>query len=349
MVTMSRADSTIANAAGPFHLPVVPGVSVYVYQGNNDLLHDHNDKFGQRYAFDFTVGQQNFTITAAQGGQVIGENDQSDIQCDQLNHESAPHVTDLQHCWAHANFVLIADNDGTTAQLYMHLLPGSVLVHDGDTVTQGQPIAKAGTTGWSTGIHLHFQVEPAPTPQSDPYTGWWWRPTVPVTFDDPAVLAHDSDGIPKEGKTYTEGGSTGVSATPTPTTIASATPTTLADAMQPFVGDWASEGVALVINADGTGSLRGRTYRWCTDSPPPCDSDNNGDIVGGLDSNLLFTQVSGPTAYGTIVSGTDDPGQNYIAVGGSISVTLGQNNTLSVSDGRIMCTAAVYMQTASCP
>ncbi|HUY78617.1 MAG TPA: M23 family metallopeptidase [Ktedonobacterales bacterium] len=210
--------------SGSFHLPVQPGVSVYVSQGNNDLLHDHNDKTGERYAFDFTVGQQNFTITAAQGGRVIGASDRSNIQCDQLDHESAPEFTQLNRCWAYANFVLIADTDGTTAQLYMHLLPGSLLVHAGDTVTQGQPIARAGTTGWSTGVHLHFQVEPVPTPQADPATGWWFRSTLPVAFDDPAVLAKDPDGVPLEGQPFTEGGSPSVQATPTPSPTSTLTP-----------------------------------------------------------------------------------------------------------------------------
>ena len=42
--------------------------------------------------------------------------------------------------------------------IYAHLYPNSSTVKEGDTVTQNQKIASVGTTGYSTGNHLHFQV-----------------------------------------------------------------------------------------------------------------------------------------------------------------------------------------------
>jgi len=42
--------------------------------------------------------------------------------------------------------------------LYGHLFPNSAKVKTGDTVTKGQIIAGVGTTGYSTGNHLHYQV-----------------------------------------------------------------------------------------------------------------------------------------------------------------------------------------------
>ena len=42
---------------------------------------------------------------------------------------------------------------------YGHLFPNSSQVKVGDTVNQNQLIAKVGTTGYSTGNHLHFQVQ----------------------------------------------------------------------------------------------------------------------------------------------------------------------------------------------
>ena len=42
--------------------------------------------------------------------------------------------------------------------LYAHLFPNSTKVNGGDVVTKGQVIANVGTTGYSTGNHLHYQV-----------------------------------------------------------------------------------------------------------------------------------------------------------------------------------------------
>lgn len=42
--------------------------------------------------------------------------------------------------------------------LYAHLYPGSLKVKVGDKVVSGQELAGVGTTGYSTGPHLHFQV-----------------------------------------------------------------------------------------------------------------------------------------------------------------------------------------------
>src|SRR5437660_241167 len=93
----------------PFRLPVMPGVKVTVTQGNKQG--DHIAAYGSQYAFDFAVGQTNFVVAAAQGGTIIGLTDSSNIQCNGLDSEIFPEVKPLKHCWAYANFVLIADDD----------------------------------------------------------------------------------------------------------------------------------------------------------------------------------------------------------------------------------------------
>lgn len=54
---------------------------------------------------------------------------------------------------------IICDGDVKYTILYAHLYPKSNKVSKGDKVTQGQLIGSVGTTGYSTGNHLHFQVE----------------------------------------------------------------------------------------------------------------------------------------------------------------------------------------------
>ena len=63
----------------------------------------------------------------------------------------------------YGNVVEITMADGTEL-FYAHIQEGGLGVAVGDKVTAGQPIALAGTTGPSTGCHLHFEVHIAGQP-----------------------------------------------------------------------------------------------------------------------------------------------------------------------------------------
>ncbi|MFC6356015.1 M23 family metallopeptidase [Luethyella okanaganae] len=55
------------------------------------------------------------------------------------------------------NWVLIDHGAGVKTG-YAHIVDGGIVVSVGDTVTAGAPIALTGSTGTSTGCHLHFEV-----------------------------------------------------------------------------------------------------------------------------------------------------------------------------------------------
>jgi len=82
------------------------------------------------------------------------------------------------------NLVVVESTvDGAPLALgYAHVRDGGTLVAVGQVVQAGQQIAEVGTTGHSTGPHLHFQIEP----------GHWGDSTInSLTW----LQDHDAEGI----------------------------------------------------------------------------------------------------------------------------------------------------------
>ena len=57
--------------------------------------------------------------------------------------------------WSYGNYVVVSHSDGTST-LYAHM--NSRAVKEGQTVKQGDVLGYVGTTGRSTGNHLHFEI-----------------------------------------------------------------------------------------------------------------------------------------------------------------------------------------------
>lgn len=58
----------------------------------------------------------------------------------------------------YGNYLIIKENITGLGFLFAHL--DSISVSQGDSVYKGQPVGVEGTTGHSTGIHLHFEMQP---------------------------------------------------------------------------------------------------------------------------------------------------------------------------------------------
>ena len=63
--------------------------------------------------------------------------------------------------YSYGNYIIIAHDNGLYT-LYAHGQAGSIRVSEYQRVTQGQQIMNVGSTGNSTGPHLHFEVRTSP-------------------------------------------------------------------------------------------------------------------------------------------------------------------------------------------
>lgn len=160
-----------------YKLPYTCGKSYTVTQGNNSAP---SHKGVALYAFDFGMPEGHQVVAAAAGTVkiVVDRFTEGGDDWDNLRNK--------------ANRIVIEHADGYCT-LYLHLQPNSAVVKEGQWVSQGQPIARSGRTGYvlgENGAHLHFQLQ---------RRGIWWEQTVPVTFDDVP------GGMPVVGGSYASG------------------------------------------------------------------------------------------------------------------------------------------------
>ncbi len=100
---------------------------------------------------DYYTATEGHIVVAAYDGVVVSPTADNDV----------PNDPDLSPPNSMGNVIYIDHGliDGKNVKsIYAHLLTGSFLVKVGDTVKRGQPIAKSGNSGTSTGPHLHFEV-----------------------------------------------------------------------------------------------------------------------------------------------------------------------------------------------
>ena len=183
--TADRCEAAVES----YRLPWSPATTMQLTQDCNDsCCQDHvgNDA----YAWDWANGG-GFAIHAARGGTVTHLKINSTTGCG------------TSACSNDVNFIVIDHGDGSQAT-YLHLQGNTLAagITCGGVVARGQALATAGTTGYSTGVHLHFQVNStnatAPTCECGadgtgcgattvPWADFWAtasHPATPVVFDE---------------------------------------------------------------------------------------------------------------------------------------------------------------------
>lgn len=124
-----------------YSLPFQPGTTHRITQGYDGKF---SHKGSNKYAIDWDM-PQGTPVCAARGGLVVKVKDDSNIGGANIKYDP------------YNNYVLIRHDDGTLGH-YCHLKKGGVKVHPGQIVKAGDVIALSGSTGFSSGPHLHFCV-----------------------------------------------------------------------------------------------------------------------------------------------------------------------------------------------
>lgn len=121
--------------------------TITAWFAGNDSVHS-----GAHGAIDIAavVGQEN--VIATKSGTVL----YPDVN-DNISIGTCTNFPYGANCKSYGNYVMIDHGDGIIS-LYGHLYANSITVKKGDYVMQGQVIAKSGSSGNSTGGHLHFEI-----------------------------------------------------------------------------------------------------------------------------------------------------------------------------------------------
>jgi murein DD-endopeptidase MepM/ murein hydrolase activator NlpD len=149
-----RVSRQMPDTAHVYLLPFAPGTAHRVWQGYHSLFSHWGN-----FAIDFRM-QPGTVIHAARGGVVAGIKDEY----------SAGGVG--RRYVGKENAIVVRHQDDTYAH-YLHIQSRGALVRLGDTVTQGQPIAVSGSTGFSAFPHLHFEVTGSPQKAKDEVPVWF--------------------------------------------------------------------------------------------------------------------------------------------------------------------------------
>ena len=119
------------------------------------------------YGLDFSMnGENDCGVHALAVYAGVVSDTRNDVECEDCQEEGF------------GNYVVV-DHGGGMFSRYGHLQFGSVKVSVGEQVCQGQYLGSIGSTGWSTGCHLHFQFEDA-TGASVPFSKFVETPAMPV-------------------------------------------------------------------------------------------------------------------------------------------------------------------------
>ena len=166
----------------------------------------------------FKMDTEQVVVVAAADGVIVQKDDTNpDRSCGDL---SVLFASPLRN-----NVIAIRHGDGTVAYYY-HVKTGSLTPKNiGDTVSEGDYLGAVGSSGFSTGPHLHFELRDASNATIDPWVGdcnpgprtWRWRDqedykmpeilslmpvSTPPTLENVTTACVDNVAVDEPGSAY---------------------------------------------------------------------------------------------------------------------------------------------------
>ena len=156
-VIIALVPSVEAEAAAEYNwlFPVDNGGAIYCVYGYSDRYYN-NSKFHTGLDIHAKSGGDDTIYSAIDGVVTWVSNN-----CTHVNaaREGSASYGKCSHGYGNVICVRTERSDGTTYELvYAHLQYNSILVENGQSVKKGQALATMGSSGNSTGKHLHFQA-----------------------------------------------------------------------------------------------------------------------------------------------------------------------------------------------
>lgn len=195
-ITLAFMGSTHPKSSVEMQFPL-KGKNFYVIHGGSNLIINHHFSVSaQKYAMDITrlnfYGFRSSSLFPSQlkdffiyetivyspcDGVVVDAVDEYE--------DLAPREMDPSH--PAGNYLAIKNKDSDVVVILAHLMKGTLVVKKGETIKQGQPIAKVGNSGNTTEPHLHIHATLQKEGEDLLFTG----SGVPITFKKRFLVRND--------------------------------------------------------------------------------------------------------------------------------------------------------------
>lgn len=143
---IAAQEAAAAAARGGSYTPSAPSSSGYIFPvagcSKSNIANKSYPSYRGHTGVDINIGVVGKSVLAVKSGTVAIST--------ALKNSSGGYRS-------YGEYIVINHHDGTMT-LYAHMLAGSRRVSAGQSVSQGQVIGTVGSTGNSTGTHLHFEV-----------------------------------------------------------------------------------------------------------------------------------------------------------------------------------------------